>query len=148
MPEQTIAIIVVVAFIALVVLLTIADKNASKKFTARFLKEHQVKESYGDCFISKEGEFVLELPSGTVAGYKVWKLKDVHFVAVHKNQFSLLDAEQKAMVGEYHTPSKKPLKEKKYKTFGVKVGQSADDVAALIIKNGDHIKKVQGGKVV
>lgn len=148
MPQQAIGIIVVVAFVAFVVFLVSLDKKASKKFQAKFESEHHVKEAYGDCFISQEGEFILNLPSGSLAGYKVWKLSEISYVATYRNTFSLLDADQKALKGEYHSPSKKPLKEKAYKEFTMKIGQSVDEVADLIIRNAGYVKRMQGGKVV
>ena len=148
MPQPFLGIIVVVAFVAFVVFLVSLDKKANKKFQAKFESEHHVKEVYGDCFISEEGEFVVNLPSGSLAGYKVWKLSDIAYVATYKNSFSILDADQKAMKGDYLTPSKKPLKEKAYKEFSIKSGQSVDAVADLIMKYAGHVQRVQGGKVV
>ncbi|MBO4750401.1 MAG: hypothetical protein J5546_08795 [Lachnospiraceae bacterium] len=148
MPQPFLGIVVVVAFVAFVVFLVSLDKKANKKFQAKFESEHHIKEAYGDCFISEEGEFVVKLPSGSLAGYKVWKLSDIAYVATYKNNYSVLDAGQKAMKGDYLTPSKKPLKEKAYKEFSVKSGQSVDAVADLIMKYAGHVQRMQGGKVV
>lgn len=148
MPQQFIGIIVLVAFVCFVVFLVSLDKKASKKFQTKFENQHHVKDSYGDCFISKEGEFILNLPSGTLAGYKVWKLSDIAFIATVKNQFTILDAGENALKGEYLTPSKKPLKEKAYKTFTVKVGQNVDEVADLLLRNANHVKRMQDGKAI
>ena len=147
MPQPLLSIIVIVAFVAFVVFLVSLDKKANKKFVAKFENEHHVKESYGDCFISEEGEFIVNLPSGSLAGYKVWKLSDISYIATYKNSFSVLDAGQKAMKGDYLSPSKKPLKEKAYKEFSVKVGQSVEEVAQMVLRNASHVQRMQGGKV-
>ena len=148
MPQSFIGIIVLAVFVCFVVFLISLDKKSSKKFQTKFENEHHVKDSYGDCFISNEGEFILNLPSGTLVGYKVWKLSDIAFIATARNQFTILDEGNNALKGEYLTPSKKPLKEKAYKTFTVKTGQNVDEVANLILRNANHVKQMKGGKVV
>ncbi|MBR5937916.1 MAG: hypothetical protein IKZ90_06600 [Clostridiales bacterium] len=138
---------IVGGFIGLVAFLSQADKKASKKIDDQFAAEHHVKDSYGMYMITEEGEFAFPLKSGTLSGYKIWNLADVAFVATYKNTFSLLDVGQKAMKGDYLTPSKKPLKEKGYKTFTVPVGQSVDEVADLITRNAANVQRMQGGKI-
>ncbi len=54
-------------------------------------------------------------------------------------QFSVCDREGKAMKGEYLTPSKKPLKEKAYVSFPVRLGQSQEEIAEFIKKNAPDI---------
>jgi len=130
------------------VFLVSLDKKANKKFMAKFENEHHAKESYGDCFISEEGEFIVGLPSGSLVGYKVWKLSDISYIATYRNRFSVLDADQKAMKGDYLTPSKKTLKEKAYNESTAKSGQSVDELADMGTRNAGHVRRMQGGKVV
>ncbi|MBO4687632.1 MAG: hypothetical protein J5636_03895 [Clostridiales bacterium] len=139
--------VVAIAFIAFIVLLVMADKKANKKFAAKIAAEHHMKDQYGKFIVTEEGEFMFSLPSGSLEGYKLWKLSDIGAIAVHNNQFTIMDPSQKASKGEYLSPSKKPLKEKSYKTFDVQRGQSAEEVADLIIRNAEHVKLIQKGKV-
>ncbi|MBR5973601.1 MAG: hypothetical protein IK020_00290 [Clostridiales bacterium] len=133
---------VAVVFIVFIVLLVMADKRANKKFAEKIAAEHHKKDQFDKYIITEEGEFMFSLPSGSLEGYKLWKLSDIGAIAIHKNQFTIMDRAQKASKGEYLSPSKKPLKEKSYKTFTVPVGKSVEDVADLIIRNADHVQRM------
>ena len=147
MEKYLIGGIAAIAFVGLIVLLVLADKRANKKFAEKIAAEHHTKDSYGKYIITNEGEFMFSLPSGSLSGYKLWKLADIGAIAIHKDEFTIMDRAQKASKGEYLSPSKKPLKEKGYKTFNVSGGQNVEDVADLIIRNAEHVQRIVNGKV-
>ena len=91
--------VVAIAFIAFIVLLVMADKKANKKFAAKIAAEHHMKDQYGKFIVTEEGEFMFSLPSGSLEGYKLWKLSDIGAIAVHNNQFTIMDPSQKASKG-------------------------------------------------
>ena len=151
MPYAGIAIIV--GFIIILVLCIIADKNTNKKFQKKFEEEHQIVDSYGSFMITSRGELLYNLPSGTLKGYKAWNLSDitaVSFATIKKagRRFSVDDANGKAMKGEYLTPSRKPLKEKAFRQFDVRLGEEVDEIINLIRRNAGHIKFNVNGKEV
>ena len=137
-------LILVAVFAVIIVLCVMADKNANKKFMAKYEAEHQVKDSLGDFTITTNDELIYNLPSGTLAGFKMWRLSDIGSIVFSRIkgtglQFSVCDHDGKAMKGEYLTPSKKPLKEKAYASFPVKLGQSKEEIAEFITRNAPHI---------
>ena len=143
MPVAGIAIIA--GFVVIVILCVMADKNSNKKFLAKFQAEHQAKDTYGDLMVTTNGELIYTLGSGTLAGYKVWKLSDVSCIAfaeipLKRKQFSVLDRNGKVSKGDYLTPSKKPLKEYAFKSFDVRNGQNTEEIIAFVRRNVGHIK--------
>ena len=136
-------ILLIGVFVVIVVLAVIADKNTNKKFLAKYEEEHPAKESFGDFRISEKDELLYTLGSGTLAGFKMWKISEIGSIAIVDlkaagKQFSVLDLDGNVTKGEYLTPSKKPLKEKAYKSFSL--GCDADEMIAFIRKYAPGIK--------
>lgn len=144
--------IVAVIFIAVVACI-FADKNTNKKFLAQFYAKHQTKDKYADFTITKNRELIYNLSSGSVAGFKVWKLDDIGRISfsdlkIVTRQFSIQDRNGKTMKGQYLTPSKKQLKEYKFSSFDVRGGQNSDDIIKLIRRNAPHITFTVNGNAV
>ena len=136
-------ILLIGVFVVIVVLAVIADKNTNKKFLAKYEEEHPAKDTYGDLRISVNDELLYTLGSGTLAGFKMWKLSEIGSIAIVDlkgtgKQFSVLDRDGNVTKGEYLTPSKKPLKEKGYKSFSIRGGE--DEMIAFIRKYAPDIK--------
>ena len=146
-------IFIIIGFVILITLCIIADKNKNKKFKAKIEGEYKKIDSSGNYSITDRGELMLYLPSGSLVGYKVWNLHDIAFIAINDlkpsmRSLSVLDANKKAMKGEYLTPSKKPLKEYSYTSFGLNIGQSFDDVVNLVQKHAGHVQVIRNGNLV
>ena len=133
-------IILIGALVLIIVLAVIADKNANKKFQAKFESNHQIKDSYGDLMVSANDELLYKLGSGTLIGYKLWKLSEVSGAkfSAAGSEFSICDASGKPMKGTYLTPSRKPLKEKAYVSFPLSGGLTEDGITEFI---GRYVSK-------
>ena len=146
-----VGILLVGVFVVIVVLAVIADKNTNKKFLAKYEEEHPAKESFGDFRISTNNELLYTLGSGTLAGFKMWKLSEIGSIAIVDlkgagKQFSVQDRDGNVMKGEYLTPSKKPLKEKAYKSFSI--GCEPDEMIAFIRKYAPDTKFMVNSKEI
>ena len=146
-------IFIIIGFVILITLCIIADKNKNKKFRAKIESEYNKIDSSGNYSITDRGELMLYLPSGSLVGYKVWNLSDIAYIGISDlkpsmKSLSILDANKKAMKGTYLTPSKKPLKEIGYTSFGLNIGQSFDDVVNLVQKHAGHVQVIRNGNVV
>ena len=144
-------IFLIVALVVIIVLAVIADKNTNKKFLAKYEEEHPAKESFGDFRISTNDELLYTLGSGTLAGFKMWKLSEIGSIAIVDlkgagKQFSVQDRDGNVTKGEYLTPSKKPLKEKGYKSFSI--SGEPDDMIAFIRKYAPGIRFTVNNKEV
>ena len=65
---------------------------------------------------------MLYLPSGTLCGYKKWNLEDISYVGMNtipasSCSYCFMGEDMKPMTGEYLTPSKKPLVQRKQSAF-------------------------------
>ena len=120
-------LLLIIGFCIIVIIAVIFDKSASKKFEANFKSENPVKANLKDMSITENGKLVFYLPSGTLVGYKVWNLNEIGYISTNRSKFSILDKNMNVMAGEYMTPSKKPVKEKAYKTFEVGVGNNVQE---------------------
>ena len=120
-------LLLIIGFCIIVIIAVIFDKSASKKFEANFKSENPVKANLKDMSITENGKLVFYLPSGTLVGYKVWNLNEIGYISTNGSKFSILDKNMNVMAGEYMTPSKKPVKEKAYKTFEVGVGNNVQE---------------------
>ncbi len=143
MPPAGIAL--VVGFFVILAVCLYWDKSTSKRFQKKISQEYQAQESFGDFFVTANGELLCYLPSGTLAGYKKWNLSDIACICTDGGSFVLMDSNQKPMPGEYLTPSKKPVLEKAAVNFAVgskNIGQFVD----FIQKYGPHIQHTISGK--
>ena len=75
MPPAGIAL--VVGFFVILAVCLYWDKSTSKRFQKKISQEYQAQESFGDFFVTANGELLCYLPSGTLAGYKKWNLSDI-----------------------------------------------------------------------
>lgn len=146
-------IVIIVAFVILITLCIMADRNSNKKFQAKFESEHQAVDVLGDFMITNKGELIYTLPSGSLKGYKVWKLNEIGSidfadVSLTRREFSVSDPSGAVMKGDYLTPSKKPLKEYAFKSFDVRSGQRCEDIIAFVRKHVGHIKFTVNSVVV
>ena len=144
-------IFLIVALVVIIVLAVIADKNTNKKFLAKYEEEHPAKDTYGDLRISVNDELLYTLGSGTLAGFKMWKLSEIGSIAIVDlkgagKQFSVQDRDGNVTKGEYLTPSRKPLKEKAYKSFSI--SGEPDDMIAFIRKYAPGIRFTVNDKEV
>ena len=143
-------ILLIVGFIAIVVVCVMLDKKGNEKFDKMIAETYPVKEAFNkDVFVTERGELLVFQGSGTLKGYKKWMLSDVAYVNTDgRGNFSLGDSANKAMKGEYLTPSKKKfLKEKAYSSFYI--GEKEfDGLAEFIKKHAPYVKKTFQGKVM
>ncbi len=134
-------VLLIGVLVVVIVLAVIADKNANKKFHAKFEQDYKIKDTYSDLMVTENNELLYKLGSGTLEGYKLWNLSevsDVKFSTSGGRLFSICDASGKPMKGTYLTPSKKPLKEKAYSSFPLSGGMTEDGITEFI---GRYISK-------
>ena len=146
-------IIFIVVFAGIIFLCIQADKKSNEKFLKKIEEEHPAKDTFGDFRITQANELLFTLGSGTLAGFKKWNLGEISSIAFsdmagNTMEFSVQDPSGKASAGEYLTPSKKPLKEKAYKSFTLKKDQEPEQVIAFIKKNCSTIKFLVNSKEV
>ena len=137
-------ILLIAAFVVIVVLAVLADKNTNKKFEKKFAADYQVKDEYGDFIVTTNGELLYSLPSGTLKGYKKWRLDEISSMNFKDKtvvicEFNVVDQSGQVSKGEYITPSKKPLKEYGFKNFVVRGGQKATEIIEFVRKNAPHV---------
>ena len=155
-----IGVALIVGFIVILIVCIMFDKKGSKKFKKLIEERYPVKEAYGRAYVTEKGELLYRLESGTVPGYKKWNISDIAYIATfnaripsggaistHMKQFCFLDKDKNTMQGEYLTPSKKPLLQKKQVNFAVE-NDDVDKLVAFVKKHGPHIEHSVGGKVV
>ena len=155
-----VGIALIVGFIVILIVCIMIDKKGNEKFKKQIEKQYPMKEAFGRAYVTENGELLYRLESGTVLGYKKWNISDIAYIATfdtrissggaistHMKQFSFLDKDGNAMRGEYLTPSKKPLLEKKQVNFAVE-NDDVDKLVAFVKKHGPHIEHSVGGKVV
>ena len=149
-------IALIVGFIVILIVCVMIDKKGNEKFKKQMEKQYPVKEAFGRAYVTEKGELLYRLESGTLLGYKKWKISDIACIATasvripssgYREQFSFLDKDGNTLRGEYLTPSKKALKEKGYASFDIGAGQ-VNDFVAFVKKHGPHIIHSVGGKVV
>ena len=144
-------IALVVGFVVIIVLCVMADKNSDKKFKTKIETEHQLKDREGNLVITTANEVMLYLPSGTLCGYKKWNLEDISYVGMNtipasSCSYCFMGEDMKPMTGEYLTPSKKPLVQRKQSAFP----SGRDDlekVYQFIKKHKPDVRKCMNGTV-
>jgi hypothetical protein len=145
-------IIFIAVFAVIIFLCVQADKKTNEKFLKKIEEEHPAKDTCGDFRISQTNELLFTLGSGTLAGFKKWNLCDISSIAFADStgavEFSVQDLSGNVTKGEYLTPSKKPLKEKAYKSFPLKNGQQPEEVIAFVKKHSNSIKFLINSKEV
>lgn len=144
-----VGLLLIIVCAVVIVLAVLSDKKASAKFDEDFKANHPVKTSHGNMSITDNGKLVFFLPSGTLKGYKVWNLDEVGYISTSstaRSKFSICDKNMQVMAGEYQTPSKKPVKEKAYKSFEVGVGASTQEYVDFL-KNEAGIQHIVDGKL-
>lgn len=147
----------VIGFVVILVLCVIADKNSNKKFQKMIETKYKIKDQLGKLCITENDEILMSVPSGTLAGYKLWKLSEVFYVgmntiptkaSMNMLAFCFMDAKKKPMKGEYLTPSKKPLLQKKMTTFSAADRKELDEIYAFIKKHLPNVGRIENGKEV
>lgn len=146
-----IGIALVVGFIVIIVLAVMSDKKANKKFKNKIETSYQLKERQGNLAITTNNEVMLYLPSGSIAGYKLWRLEDIVYVGMTtvpatNCAYCFMNEEKKAMKGEYLTPSKKPLLQYKQATFPARM-DDLETVYQFIKKHKPDVKKCHNGTI-
>ncbi len=142
----------VVGFVIIIILCVIADKKANKKFAKMIEEKYKYKDQAGKLGITENNQIMLEYGSGTLVGYKVWNLEDITYVGMStipatSMSFCFMDDNKKAMKGEYLTPSKKPVKERGVKSFGVRGSNTLDEIFEFVKKYKPDVMKIKNGKV-
>ena len=147
----------VIGFVVILVLCIIADKNSNKKFAKMIQTKYKIKDKQGCLSITENDEIIMSLPSGTLAGYKLWKLSNIFYMgmntiptkaSLNKLSFSFMDEKKKPLTGEYLTPSKKPLLQKKMTTFSADDMKELDELYAFVKKHLPNIRRIENGKEV
>ena len=147
----------VIGFVVILVLCIIADKNSNKKFAKMIETKYKIKDKQGVLAITENDEIIMSLPSGTLSGYKLWKLSEIFYMgmntiptkaSLNKMAFCFMDAKKKPMKGEYLTPSKKPLLQKKMTTFSADDKKELDELYAFVKKHLPNIGRIENGKEV
>lgn len=138
-------IIFIVGLVAFLVICFCIDRKAGKKFLNEIKEQYPAQDSCRNMFVTEKGELLFYWPTGSLAGYKKWDLKDIAYVATYRDSFGVYDANMKALRGEYLTPSKKHVTDK---AVNFPVGwNKALQYAEFIQKHGPHIQQMRNGKV-
>lgn len=146
-----IGIALVVGFIVIIVLAVMSDKKANRKFKEKIENSYKLKDREGNLAITTNNEVMLYLPSGSIAGYKLWRLEDIVYVGMttvpaSSCAFCFMHDDKKAMKGEYLTPSKKPLLQYKQSTFPAR-RDDLESVYQFIKKHKPDVMKCKNGTV-
>lgn len=144
-------IIIIVGFTALIIGSVISYKKASKQFAKEILEQYPPKESFGNAYVTEEGELLFYWPAQSIPGYKIWNLSDIAYIGTYfSGEFYFADKDGKAMRGEFLVPSKyekRRLQGKKNTTLYIGRG-SLNGFVAFVKKHGSHIRHTIDGKVV
>lgn len=144
---------VLIAFVVIVVLCVMADKNANKKFLKKISDNYKPKDMCGKhLFITENNEVLFELGSGSLAGYKKWNLEDISYVGMSSTNrkmlsFCFMDDNKKAMKGEYLTPSKKPVMQRGMAAFTPESYDQLDEIYQFIKKYKPDVQKCANGEI-
>ena len=147
----------VIGFVVILVLCVIADKNANKKFLKKIENKYKIKDKLGQIQITEDNEILMYLPSGTLAGYKLFKLSEIFYIgmntiptkaSMNMLAYCFMDAKKKPMKGEYLTPSRKQLLQKKMTTFSAANQKELDEIYEFVKKYLPNVGKVVNGKEV
>ena len=148
--KAVLGIALVVGFIVIIVLCVMADKNANKKFMKKIADTYKIKEKSGNMVLTTNNEIMFSLVSGTLNGYKLFRLEDIAYVGFYhrgtEKTFSFLDENKKAMKGEYLTPSKKPLAQKKMAAFPTNSAEF-DQIYDFIKNHKSDVVKIVNGQI-
>lgn len=144
--------ILVIGFVVILVICIIVDKTANKRFLKKIDAKYKPKDSLGGLIITENNEVLLNLPSGTLAGFKLWALEDIAYVGTSEINrtnltFSFLDENKKAMKGKYLTPSHKPVLQKGMKAFVPASYNQLDEIYEFIRKYKPDVQKIRNGTV-
>ena len=80
-------LLLIIGFCIIVIIAVIFDNSVSKKFDAKFKEENPIKANHKNMSITENGKLVFYLPSGKLAGYKVWNLDEVGYISISKTRF-------------------------------------------------------------
>lgn len=146
-----IGVALVVGFIVIIALATIADKKNVKKFNAMIANDYPVKDRCGRVAVTENKQIIVDCPSGTLTGYKLYNFEDVtHFgiktIPAADTAFFFTGDDLKPMKGQYLTPSKKPLMQRGQISFPSRKSEM-DEVYEFLIKYKPDLKKYVNGIV-
>ena len=143
----------VIAFVVIVILCVIADSNSKKKFLKMITEDYKPKDKCGRrLFITEKNDILFELGSGTLPGYKKWNLDDIVYLGISSTNrrmlsFCFMDANKKAMKGEYLTPSKKPVTQRGMKAFAPESYEQLEEIYQFIKKYKPDVQKCANGEI-
>ncbi len=147
----------VIGFVVILVLCIIADKNSNKKFIKKIEGQYKIKDQLNMVKITENNEVMIDQKSGTLAGYKVWDVKDIVYMGMNtiptpatmnRLAFCFLDENKNVMHGKYLTPSKKPLMQYKMSTYNVDRESELNDIYEFLKKYNPNIGLVKNGKII
>lgn len=139
----------VVFLVVIIILATAADKKNNKKFNAMIESDYKIKEKSGRVAVTENKQILVDCPSGSLVGYKLYNFEDVtHFgfktVPPSESCFFFAGDDLKPMKGQYLTPSKKPLMQKGQISFPARKSEM-DEIYEFLIKHKPELKKCVNG---
>ena len=141
----------VVLLVVIIILATMADKKNNKKFNAMIESDYKAKDKSGRVAVTENKQILVDCPSGTLVGYKLYNFEDVKYfgfktIPPTESCFYFAGDDLKPMKGQYLTPSKKPLMHKGQISFPSKKSEM-DQVYEFLIKYKPELKKCVNGIV-
>ena len=130
----------VVLFVVIIILATMADKKNNKKFNAMIESDYKAKDKSGRVAVTENKQILVDCPSGTLVGYKLYNFEDVKYfgfktIPPSESCFYFAGDDLKPMKGQYLTPSKKPLMQKGQISFPSKKSEM-DQVYEFLVDCG------------
>lgn len=148
-PKALIGVALVVGFVVIIVLCVLADGKSKKKFMQKIQNDYKIKDKEGRMILTSNNELMFSLPSGSLPGYKLFRLEDIAIAGFERTRgqrcFCFFDASGKTLKGEYLTPSKKPLLQKTMTAFPMNSGED-EQIFEFIKKHKSDVRKIVNGK--
>lgn len=148
-------IVVVIGFVALIAYCLWLDKNVNKKFQAKFEKEHPEKDRLGGFIITQKDELCMLLGSGTLIGFKCWKLSEIRAINTYQRNingscyhFHFTDVNGMVMKGNYLTPSRKPVLQGGMDIFDAQSLEELQNIADFVKKHAPNVEHLHNGEHV
>ena len=141
----------VVFLVVIIILATMADKKNNKKFNAMIENDYKATDRCGRVSVTENKQILVDCPSGTLVGYKLYNLEDVTYFGIKTipasdTAFFFTGDDLKPMKGQYLTPSKKPLMQKGQISFPSRKSEM-DEVYEFLIKYKPGLMKYVNGIV-
>lgn len=135
-------IVIVVGFTALMIGSVISYQKAKKQLSKEILEQYPPKESFGNAYVTEEGELLFYWPAQWVPGYKKWNLSDIAYIGTSfQGEFCLYDRDRKAMPGEFFVPSKYEKRRLQgRKDYCFYIGGKIRGMVPFVMKHGPHIQ--------